>query len=783
MGNAITGLDNHLYESLEKSIEKATEIKFNVSFLMESGAKLLLPMLVKAVQRGVKIKILTSRYMSITEPSAIYLLKHFLNDSLDIRFYNNNTHSFHPKAYFFEYIDGADLYIGSSNISRSALINGVEWNYKLEKSSSEKDYLKFAYTFDHLFDKCSIKINHKVLKEYAKSWKKSKYVIVEEEKEGFESILPSPRGAQIEALYELKLAREEGVSKGLVIAATGVGKTYLAAFDSKSFNRILFVAHREEILRQAEEAFRIINPKKSTGFFTGFEKTDDSDIIFSTVQTLSRGINITNFERDYFDYIVIDEFHHAAANTYLDVLNYFKPEFLLGLTATPFRTDNKDIYALCEDNVIYEIYLKDAINRDLLVPFNYYGIYDYSVDYNTIKESRGKYVLEDLERELSKTERADLVYNKYQQFGKSKTLAFCTSIKHANYMAKFFNKNDIKSVAVHSSTEGKYTEDRDIAIKNIKAGNIKIIFCVDIFNEGVDIPNLDTVMFLRPTESYVVFLQQLGRGLRKAKDKSYLTVLDFIGNYKRAHHIPMLLAGFNPMKESYNRGKTPMEYDYPSDCKVNFDFKVLDLFNEMKKYDPLIKRMKDDYYRIKDSLNRRPMRLDIYEGSDIPIREYLKDGWISFLAEINELGFVEQNWKGSVVEDFLVDLEKTRMSKAYKIPTIETFINNGILEWKVNLDEIGENFMDFYVNYPVHQKDLNNKSNRNWRDWDISKFTRLARINPVKFLSKGKFYNYDEINEEFYLDEELKPYLSENLLKHVKDILEYRRRDYFRRRF
>jgi hypothetical protein len=303
-------------------------------------------------------------------------------------------------------------------------------------------------------------------------------------------------------------------------------------------------------------------------------------------------------------------------------------------------------------------------------------------------------------------------------------------------MAKYFNSKGIKAVAVHSSDVGYYNEDRKIAVRDLSNGKIDVIFCVDIFNEGVDIPDLDTVMFLRPTESYVVFLQQLGRGLRKSKDKSHLTVLDFIGNYKRAHHIPLLLAGANPMEDNKNYGKIPNEYEYPVNCNVTFDFKVLDLFEELKKNDPLAKRMKDEYFRIKGEINRKPKRLDIYEGSDIPIREYLRNGWLEFLESVEDLSEIEKGWKETIVEEFLIEVEKTMMSKSYKIPTIETFVKDREFQWKVSLEEVGKNFMNFYVLHPQHQKDLNNKSNKNWRKWDINKFTNLAK--KIQFISLVK---------------------------------------------
>lgn len=264
--------------------------------------------------------------------------------------------------------------------------------------------------------------------------------------------------------------------------------------------------------------------------------------------------------------------------------------------------DNKDIFELCGDNVIYEISLKQAIERDMLVPFRYYAIYD-PTDYDKVEFVNGRYVIEDLERELSHTDRADLILTHYQRLAGERTLGFCVSIKHAEFMAQYFTEHGIKSAAVHSGLSGNNcSADRHEAVEMLKNGEIQVIFAVDIFNEGVDIPVVDTVMFLRPTESYVVFLQQLGRGLRKYQDKHYLTVIDFIGNYKRAHYVPLILAGENPWTSQKPVVRNPEEYNMPEGCMINFDFRIIDLFQELAARDPKSFRMRDTYARLKQSL-------------------------------------------------------------------------------------------------------------------------------------------------------------------------------------
>jgi hypothetical protein len=365
-----------------------------------------------------------------------------------------------------------------------------------------------------------------------------------------------------------------------------------------------------------------------------------------------------------------------------------------------------------------------------------------------------------------------------------RTLAFCVSIKHAEYMAKYFSQHGIKAVAVHSSTmSSEWTMNRFEAIKLLQEGALRVIFAVDIFNEGVDIPTVDTVMFLRPTESYVVFLQQLGRGLRKHEYKEFLTVIDFIGNYKRAHYIPLLLAGESPWTTEGPIVRRVDDLVFPDGCQVNFDFRIIDLFEEMAARDPLPTRMRDTYWRLKQIMGRRPTRVDIYQGSDVPIREFLRDGWLRFLQSVDELDAEELDWLGTPAEEFLVDVEKTRMTKAYKMPTIMSFVQDGTLVSKVALKDIGYNLMRFYRDHSLHQKDMKDRKSQRWREWELKDFMRAAKDNPVKFLSRGRFFHYDEVNQVMYLDKSLEPYLSPQLAAHIEDILNYRRIDYFRKRF
>ena len=337
--DAITGGQDkrmYLYYQLINSLKQADSVDIVVSFLMESGVRMLLSELENALKRGAKIRILTGNYLGITQPSALYLIKHKLGEQVDLRFYNEKNRSFHPKSYMFHYKEYSTIYIGSSNISRSALTSGIEWNYRFSSKTDPQNYEKFYNTFLDLFENHFVVIDDDELKRYSKNWHRpavskdlDKYDLQDSETSN-NIVLFEPRGAQIEALCALENTRAEGARRALVQAATGVGKTYLAAFDSKKYERVLFVAHREEILKQAAESFKNVRNSDDYGFFDGESKCTDKSVIFASVATLGRNEYLNNkyFPSDYFNYVVIDEFHHAINDQYQRIVNYFKPQFL-----------------------------------------------------------------------------------------------------------------------------------------------------------------------------------------------------------------------------------------------------------------------------------------------------------------------------------------------------------------------------------------------------------------------------------------------------------------------
>lgn len=789
---------NYLYNRLKDCFKKATKIDIIVSFLMKSGVDLIINDLKEALDRGCNIRILCGSYLNITQPEALYRLKDKLQNRVKIHFYSEKG-SFHPKAYIFHYSNDSDLFVGSSNISRGALTNSIEWNYKLSKNINTNDFTYFMSTFDDLYNNHSIEITDEVLLNYTKSWRRPKLssgiALFDDFPENNVTNMFEPRGSQVPILYELSKTREEGFDKGLVVAATGVGKTYLSAFDSREFNRILFVAHREEIIKQAMQSFKNIRPEKSMGYFYSDIKEEDNDIIFALVQTLGKDkyLNEEFFTKDYFDYIVVDEFHHASSNNYQKILDYFTPKFLLGLTATPERLDGKDILSICDYNLVYEVILKDAINKGDLVPFRYYGIYDDTVNYDNISFINGRLNEKQLEEALMIAKRDDLVLGNYNKYISKACIGFCSSRKHASHMAKSFNEAGVKSLAVYSGAQGEYYEERSSALDKLRNGEVQVLFTVDMFNEGLDIPNIDLVLFLRPTESPTVFLQQLGRGLRKFKDKEFLTVLDFVGNYKKANLTPFLLSG-KPFNRTEAKNRKPIEFEYPDNCIVDFDFKLVDFFKKIaEKGTKASEIIKEEFLNIYDKLGNVPSRIELFRNMDDEIytnmkaksKENIFKDYMSYLEKLDLLSEEDLKIKNSLAYDFINMIENTAMSKSYKIPVFLAFYNNGDFKTEIDDTDLYKSFKAFYKRGTNKVDMLHDKSTKDFMNWTSKEYVKLARTNPVKFLrarpesKEGMFFYIDENTKNFCIRglDEFKN--NKIFIKEIKDAIDFRMEQYY----
>ncbi|SOB77237.1 Methyltransferase domain-containing protein [Marinobacter sp. LV10R510-11A] len=669
------GKHRHFLPHLCASINKSSEIDMAVAFVKATGLKLLVPDLQGALGREelpARVRVLTSDYMDITDPEALRSLMLLQEQGAQVRVFQSAGTSFHLKAYIFTYV-GHDksrhgtAFIGSSNISRQALQDGLEWNYRVDYPSDD-GFFEALSRFEELFrHDNTVPLSDGWIDEY-----EARRVLPPTPTEAGSHEVeepPAPTPVQTAALVALKETRAEGYSRGLVVLATGLGKTWLSAFDAAQMGarRVLFVAHREEILHQAAETFIRIRPKSRVGFYMGKQRDMAVDVLCASVQTLGKNAHLERFSPQHFDYIVVDEFHHAAAPTYCRLLSYFAPTFMLGLTATPDRTDRSDILSLCDDNLVYAHNLFEGIRSKLLAPFHYYGIYDDSVDYAEIPWRNGKFDPSQLAHKLATLGRARHAERVWEKHGQQRTLAFCVSINHADFMAEQFQKRGFSAAAVHGRSE----LSRGEALEQLRSGELVILFSVDLFNEGVDLPTIDTVMLLRPTESKILFLQQLGRGLRRAEGKDKLVVLDFIGNHQGFLHKPQALMGADMNHRQlaqYARKAASQKLDLPDGCFINYDLQLIDFLKSLDG-----EGTEKDYCLLRDTLGRRPTLTEFYRfGANLSQLRKQFGHWFALVAHMDDLDETESK----LVEQqsaFLTELEKTPMSKSFKMVLLEAF--------------------------------------------------------------------------------------------------------------
>lgn len=800
-------ITKNLVATLNQLAEEAQEIYILTSFVMRSGVKQILPALEIAARRGADIKLCTGDYLHITQPDALQLLIEELPEA-EIRMWRSGGKSFHPKAYLFRVNGMGHLIVGSSNLSASALTSGVEWNLHAPSTVDEAIFEKGLDEFAAIFhDEQTIPVNRESLKQYQESYEQfhrehsvARFWTEAEETElmfsepadqtdviaessasyASSAIELQPRPAQRDALEALENTVEEAYDKALVVMATGLGKTYLAAFFARKFTRILFIAHQKELLTQAKASFLHVMPDRTAGILNGEFKEKDVDMLFASVFTLGMKHHLESFDPTAFDLIIIDEFHHAASKSYEKILDYFQPQFLLGITATPDRMDNKDVYNICEGNTAYRIHFIEAIEKQWLAPFEYYGVYD-DTDYSSLRWLGTRYDDEQLLRVQLREKMAQKIEAAWKTHRQTKTIGFCSSIAQAIFLSQYFNKNGWQTIALHSKTEGY---SRQEAINALDGGKLDIIFTVDLFNEGIDIPSVDTLLFVRPTQSLTVFTQQIGRGLRIAEGKTHCVIIDLIGNYRNAD-IKLQVFDSNPDSKKKRPQLVPT---VPENCRIEFDLKAVELLKEMRrKRNPRKDQLRDAFAELKLELGRRPTYSEFHlkgHADSKAVKEFY-GSYPGFLQGINELDEQEEETYARY-RDWFREVERTSMSKSYKMVVLAYMLSRGSSRWlePITPEETAPHFYEYLTSKPYRKRiDFSDKQSRQLlQEYSEQKVASLiAKMPMTKWSGSSKgMMTFD--NNQFYVNLEVEPEHEKTLFAWTKEICEYRLHWHFERK-
>lgn len=700
-GALIGGGEDPLLPHLLRHLDQAQHVDIAVAFVVPGGVALLEAHLREVLERGGKLRFLTGDYFDVTEPSALLKLldlREEFPEQVELRVFECGSRiGFHPKAYVLRASQEKSIaFVGSANLTRSALTRGgIEWTYRVVPASERTGFDDVVSGFEALFAHGATRpLTADWVRDYAARRAPTRPVgtLIEVPEDPPEPP-PEPHEVQREALAALRATRDAGNQAGLVVLATGLGKTWLSAFDSAQgdFRRVLFVAHREEILGQAMRTFRRIRPEASLGLYNGREKAPDAEVLFASVQTLGRAHHLERFAPDEFDYIVVDEFHHAAARTYRRLLDHFTPRFLLGLTATPERTDGGDLLGLCQENLVYRCDLTDGIRRGLLSPFHYFGVPD-EVDYRNIPWRNARFDPDALTAAVATQARAQNALEQFRSRAGERTLAFCCSTRHADFMRDFFAEAGIRAAAVHSEAS---TDPRATSLERLGQGDLDIVFAVDMFNEGVDLPTVDTILMLRPTESRILWLQQFGRGLRKAEGKDHVTVIDYIGNHRAFLLKPQTLLnlgmGDAVLRETLDRAAAG-ELDLPPGCEVTYELEAVEILRS------LLRSPKDDealrffYEDFRERNGARPTASEAFHEGYNP--RAARRGYGSWLEMVRALGDLSPEAESLLdaprVGGFLKALETTPMTRSYKMLVLRALLTRGQLPGALPLADLAE---------------------------------------------------------------------------------------------
>ncbi|ARF17456.1 DUF3427 domain-containing protein [Sporosarcina ureae] len=674
--------------SLQDELRHCEQFLFSVAFITESGLATLKSLFYDLHKRGVNGRIITSTYLYFNQPKVFRELLNIPN--VDVRL--TEKEGFHSKGYIFQQGDQYSLIVGSSNLTAHALQVNYEWNVKLTSHRDGEIVYHFKDQFEDVWSDANvlteewIEYYETIYQEHADQ---TRTVQVFEHPSAYQTnaieqaLEITPNKMQQAALASIEAVRANGQAKGLVISATGTGKTYLSAFDVRKFapKRMLFIVHREQILKKAMEDFKRVlgGIDEDFGLYVGANRQSDRKYMFASIQTLSKPENLRNFHPQDFDYILIDEVHKAGAASYLRVMNYFTPQFLMGMTATPERTDDFNIYELFDYNIAYEIRLQEALEEDMLCPFHYFGVTDFEIDGELIGDHT---VLS----KLVTNERVEHVIEKISYYSHAgdqvRGLMFCSRKEEARELSRELNLRGYRTVAL---TGDDSYDERMRRIVQLENGKLDYILTVDIFNEGIDIPSINQVVMLRQTQSSIIFIQQLGRGLRKDQDKPFVTVIDFIGNYANNYLIPIALSGDRSMnKDNVRRSMKDTSY-IKGVSTINFEEvaqkRIFDSINSSKLNS--IKILREAYQDLKNKVGKVPYLFDFIEHHSIDPAIIMEEhtSYFDFLMRIKESIPLITPYESQVLTMLSVELISGK--RIHEVVLAELLLVNG----SVQLDE------------------------------------------------------------------------------------------------
>ena len=755
---------NKVINSIKDELRNCDEFIISSAFITLSGIIPLLEEFKFLEANNIKGKILTTDYLYFTEPKALRKLQSFSN--IEVKLYSHKNDGFHTKGYIFKKDDSYRAIVGSSNLTMNALSVNKEWNVEFTSLDEGEMFGDLKHEFESLWnsadDLCDVLPVYEKIYNDNKNFSDVRKITADLKEKHIRNLAPNIM--QEEFIDNLRELIKSGEKRAILVSATGTGKTYASAFAVRDFKpkRFLFLVHREQIAKQALEAFKnVFNDHENFGLVSGNSKQFDKNYIFSTIQTMSKEDVYRNYDENHFDYIIVDEVHKSGAMSYLKVINYFKPQFLLGMTASPERTDGFNIYDLFDNNIAHEIRLQEALEEDLLCPFHYFGISDVEFDDETIDDDFKDFNL------LASEKRVDYLLEKSEFYGYSgdriKALVFCSRKNEAQLLSKAFTKRGHPSVVL---TGDNSQDERFDAIDRLtnddNPDKLEYIFTVDIFNEGVDIPEINQVLLVRPTESPIIFIQQLGRGLRKYKNKEFVVILDFIGNYKNNFMIPIALSGDRSYdKDTYRKYLMQGNKIIPGASSINFDEiskkRIFESINNTSF--SRVALFKEKYNNLKFKLGRIPMLCDFYENGDfnplLILNHNSFDCYLDFIQkvekdftnplseeEINSLKFVSKNLADGKRPHEIIILKCLMYNKAFNIDKVLDILKR---------------------DYGLEEQVLSVESAVNILNLDFFTKNEKAKYGSTTFFSEN--YQISDSFKRFLLNETYK--------KHLLDVLNF----------